>query len=221
MTPRGSRSPRHNPADVEELVQLRLTPRDASTPSPINVSFEEVAKTIFSAVTDASKGGKFIKNLRVSRVGAGGHGEPWVGRASAWPGGPAPRFRVPWVSWLGARFAMSLEQEGTLRRRTIAEARRDEQLYTARREKEEELEKDDGELEISRSCCAIIVAVVVAIFAVLIYFLSGPIDPLDSRVTSLAGDQVLRTVVWPQRGAGGLHGPNGRDTDWAVTTATT
>ena len=70
MTPRGLRSPRRNPADVEELVQLRLTPRDASTPSPDNVSFEEVATTIYSAVTDASKCEKLIKNLRVSSVDA-------------------------------------------------------------------------------------------------------------------------------------------------------
>ena len=80
----------------------------------------------------------------------------------------------------------------------------------------DERDKADEDLNIPGWCWALTVAVVAAIFGTSIWAMSGPIDPLDSRVVNFDRDEVLRTVVWAGRAGTPVRGPNGKDTDWAV-----
>ena len=76
---------------------------------------------------------------------------------------------------------------------------------------------DDDDFEFSWTCLGITGAVITVLFGMLIRHVTGPVDPLDSKVEQFRNDEALRVVLWPgQAGGGGTRGPNGRDTDWAV-----
>jgi hypothetical protein len=63
---------------------------------------------------------------------------------------------------------------------------------------------------------AVAITLVAVVVAFAISLLSGPADPLDTRVVQFQGDGALRTVRYPGLGSGVVSGPNGRDTDWAI-----
>ena len=78
---------------------------------------------------------------------------------------------------------------------------------------------DDEELpDCSNFCIACTVGVVAILIGLVVYLNSGPVDPLDAHVKQFRNDEVLRAVVWPGQtgGSGGVQGPNGRSTDWAI-----
>ena len=99
----------------------------------------------------------------------------------------------------------------------MATRAREERVAHTRESRPSDQPGDDDDLEFSNTCLGISGVVVAVFIGLIVWALSGPVDPLDSKVEQFRNDEALRVVLWPgQTGGGSTRGSNSRETDWAV-----